>query len=113
MTSADKLYIVTRSDLPAGYQAAQAVHAARQFQALHPDLERAWFERSNTIAILSAPSEEALSELASLAERLELRIARFHEPDIDNQLTAIAIEPGDHARRICRRLPLTHSRACA
>jgi hypothetical protein len=30
----------------------------------------------------------------------------FYEPDLDNQLTAIAIEPTDNARKLVSNLPL-------
>jgi peptidyl-tRNA hydrolase len=104
-----RLYLVTRRDLPAGSQAVQACHAARQFAADHAELERAWFERSNTLALLAVPDEPALEDLVVQAEQQGLRCARFREPDLGDALTAVAIEPGDVARRLCRRLPLALS----
>lgn len=104
---ASKLYVVTRRDLRPGAQAVQACHAARQFAAEHPDLERAWFEASNTLALLAVPDEPALAQLAARASARGLRVAAFREPDLGDALTAIALEPGDGARRLCAGLPLT------
>jgi hypothetical protein len=35
-----------------------------------------------------------------------LQSSVFVEPDLDNQVTAIAIEPSDMTQRICSNLPL-------
>lgn len=40
--------------------------------------------------MLQVPS---LSELEALSERLEGRVIRFREPDLDDELTAIAAGP--------------------
>lgn len=85
-----KLYVVVWSALSHGLRAAQACHAMRAFGAQYPVLERYWFEEHNNIVILQH------EDIPSLAERLEaagLRLARFHEPDLDNALTAICVEP--------------------
>ena len=102
----EKLYLVTRADLPAGAQAVQAAHALRQFAAEHPDLDKFWFERSNTLAMLAVPDERALRRLLVRAEDRDLRSAAFREPDLDNALTAVAIEPSPEAQKLCRNLPL-------
>jgi len=90
------LVIVTRRDLRPGQQACQAMHAARAYAALDPDGERQWHEKSNTIVFVSVENEAALA--AMLAESLGdgVKVAFFREPDLDNAMTAIALEP--HAR---------------
>ena len=101
-----KLYVVTRCDLPAGAQAAQSCHAARQFAAEHPDVERAWFHASNTLALLAVPDEPALDALLLRARGIGLRVAVFREPDLGDATTAIALEPGPASRRLVASLPL-------
>lgn len=54
---ADKLVLVTRSDLRPGQQAVQAAHALQQFNMDFPDTVKAWVERSNTLALLVVPDE--------------------------------------------------------
>jgi len=103
---ADKLVLVTRSDLRPGQQAVQAAHAMRQFAADHPELDGSWFEQSNTLALLSVLDETALKRLANKADDLDLKLSLFREPDLGNSLTAIALEPGPRSQRLCRNLPL-------
>jgi hypothetical protein len=35
-----------------------------------------------------------------------IRFSVFKEPDIDNQITAIALEPGSKSKKICSNLSL-------
>lgn len=67
MRSGDKLYIVTRDDLPPAQQAVQAIHAARQFAAEYAETEATWFAESNYVALLSVPSEKEMHELLEQA----------------------------------------------
>ena len=78
----------------------------RQFAADHSELDRPWFERSNTLALLSVSDEDALKRLADKADDLDLKLSLFREPDLGNALTAIALEPGPRSQRLCRNLPL-------
>ncbi len=103
---ADRLVLVVRADLPPGSQAVQAAHAMRAFQAAHPDLERTWFERSNTLALLSVPDEQALYRLLERATDRGLLHAAFREEDLGGQITAAAFEPTQRSQRLCRSLPL-------
>jgi len=104
VAGAAKLYLVTRSDLPAGQQAVQAAHALREFSAQHPEVDRHWYETSNHLAILVVPNEEALFRLVERAEVQGLKVSVFKEPDRDHETTAIALEP--EAKRLCKNLPL-------
>jgi len=104
MRMGDKLYLIVRSDLPLGAQAVQAAHAMRGFVAEHPEVEREWFEQSNYLALLESPDEPSLTRLAEDATRRGFRVSLFREPDRDNEVTAIALEPA--AKRLVQRLPL-------
>ena len=66
---------------------------------------RSWHTRSNTLVLLAVPDELALSWLYTDATRRGLRAVRFHEPDLDGALTAVALEPA--ARRLVAHLPLS------
>lgn len=109
MQPGDKLYLVTRADLPAGAQAVQAAHALRQFAAEHPEVDREWFERSNYLGLLTVPSEADLARLLAKAERRGIAAAAFREPDLGDSLTAIALGPCSGARALTRALPLALS----
>jgi hypothetical protein len=40
------------------------------------------------------------------AEARGIKISRFYEPDLQNQLTAICLEPSENARKLTSNLPL-------
>lgn len=102
----DKLYVITRADLEPGYQAVQSMHALRQFTAEHPEIDKVWFEQSNYLGLLSVKNEEELVKLIEEATSKEINFSIFREPDIDNQITAIALSPGPKSKKLCSRLPL-------
>lgn len=37
---------------------------------------------------------------------LEIKLSVFREPDIDNQITAIALEPGTQTKKLCSNIKL-------
>ena len=81
-----KLYIIVSAALGAGLKCAQACHALRSFVAEHSEIEREWHDNHNNIVVLQH------DDVSSLAERLEaqgFKLSRFHEPDLNNELTAI------------------------
>jgi len=99
-----KLYVVIRSDLPPGAQAAQATHGAIAFVMNHPVIARYWHLKSNNLVLLQVPSEECLKHLATRAKDAGIDHAVFREPDFDDTVTAVAIEPA--GRRLVSNLPL-------
>jgi len=102
----DKLILITRADLPPAQQAVQAAHALRQFTEEHPIEDRAWFEESNHLALLSVQDEPGLLLLQDRAWELGVPCAAFHEPDLGGALTALALAPGAGSRRLARSLPM-------
>ena len=101
-----KLTTVTRSDLSEGYQSVQSTHAAIQFQYEYPEVSKKWYQESNYIVSLSCSNEEQLMILAYRARDMGLNVSMFYEPDIGDQLTAIAIEPSEHTYKLTKKLPL-------
>lgn len=95
-----------RNDLAPGLQIAQACHALRQFSEEHPDIDRVWFKESNYIVCLSVKNEEKLDTLIDKAYVNGIKLSKFRESDLENQITAIAIEPGNKAKKLCSHLPL-------
>lgn len=97
----DKLFIITRQDLAPGYQVAQSCHALRQFAFEYPEIDSAWFQRSNYLACLSAKNEDELLKLIDRAVKRGVRFSIFFEPDLDYEITAVALEPGLESKRLC------------
>jgi peptidyl-tRNA hydrolase len=97
-----KLYIVVRSDLSPGLQAAQACHGLRLFVEEHKVEDRKWYENSNNLVLLQVPNEAELIALKNKANGIPASL--FREPDVNNEATALALGP--EAKKLVRRLPL-------
>lgn len=81
-----------------GLQAAQLVHAAIEFAHQLPDLALAWHRISNYVVCLSVEDLFALEELRNRLSKDFVTIP-FYEPDLDNEMTAFAVEPDPHVER--------------
>ena len=101
-----KLYVITRRDLSPGDQMTQSCHAGIDFQHQHPEIAKQWNKESNYLIILSVENEERLFLCLEKFKYYGLKTTEFREPDIENQLTAIAIEPGELTRKLTKKLPL-------
>jgi peptidyl-tRNA hydrolase len=96
------LYIITRRDLPRGFQAAQIAHAARATEPLYDPHEN--------VVILTVADEAALLALSDVLRNGGRTHSRVREPDApwNGQLTAIALPPAprEHCQRFLSSLPL-------
>ena len=102
-----KLIVVTRKDLPSpGSQASQILHAAIEFIYEHPELANDWYNISKYLVLLSVNNQKDLLELTDKLSQKGILFSKFHEPDLDNELTAIALEPSSEARRVVSSVPL-------
>lgn len=100
------MYVITRADLSAGYQAVQSIHAAIQFAMEHAEEHREWFEKSNYLGMLAVANEQELHCLIIKAQEQGIKCSVFREPDIDNQVTAIALGAGRKSKKLCSSLQL-------
>ena len=80
-----KLYVVTRQDLSKSQQAVQAGHALATF--LLAEKSTCW---NGTLVYLKVNDEVALKHLTKALEYSNINHVSFKEPDIGNELTAIA-----------------------
>ena len=106
INNGDKLYIITRKDLSPGYQAVQAVHSAIQFAFENPDKTKNWYYNSNYIGLLSVDKESDLISIVEKAKEQDIAFSIFREPDLDNEITAVALEAGSKTKKLCSRFPL-------
>ena len=81
----DKLYVVTRKDLSKSQQAVQAGHALAEYL-----LNNNTHWSNGTLVYLKVEDEKELKSLTELLEHGKVSFTSFKEPDIGNQLTAIA-----------------------
>jgi peptidyl-tRNA hydrolase len=70
------------------------------------EIAEKWHTESNYVIALGIPDQRELEMLARKAEKKGITVVRFYEPDIDNQLTSICLEPCEATRRITSHLPL-------
>lgn len=100
------LYVVTRKDLTPGYQGVQGMHALAEFSLKFPDLYLKWYKESNYLCFLSVWDENELKRLARKAMDLGVKVTPFHEPDVNFEMTAIALEVGVKSQRLVKKLKL-------
>ena len=84
----------------------QSAHAAIDFQHEHPEDASQWQKNSNYLALLTVADEEALIKLISKALLSGIKYTLFREPDLNNEITAVAFEPSDRARKLTSSCPL-------
>lgn len=101
-----KLYLITRKDLEPGAQASQLVHAAIDYSVNYPEIIKQWHVDSNTIVLLSVANERELLKLENKVKQLNITHVCLREPDLDDQLTSISLEPSETSKHFCKKLRL-------
>ena len=101
-----KLVTVTRKDLEAGYQLVQSGHSIAEFIEQFPDKFAEWKQQSNYLISLSTDNEDKLQRLYYKLLDNGAHVSAFHEPDIDNQLTAICFYGTPEMRKHTDKLDL-------
>lgn len=102
----DNLIVVTRQDISPGYQAVQSIHSTLAFVDEHPHLFTNWNNFSKAISLLAVKNEDELKTLIIKLTQKGIKHSVFAEPDIDHQITSIAIEPSESAFKACCSIPL-------
>jgi len=74
------------------------------FTMAHPIVANYWFTKSNNLVVLQVPNEGCLTHLASRAQEAGVEHSVFREPDFDDTVTAVALEPA--GARLVSNLPL-------
>lgn len=98
--------MIGREDLGKAYMSVQAIHAAIEFQHQHTEYAECWHKQSNYLGFLSVNNEEDLQKLIEKATENDIKFSVFREPDIGNQITAIALAPGQKSKKLCSSLRL-------
>lgn len=81
------------------------MHALHEFIEEHPAIYKEWLSNPY-IGFLSVQDEQELFQLRDKLTQKGINVSSFNEPDLDNQLTAIAVEPGKESARWLSSLPL-------
>lgn len=97
----NRLYVITRRDLEIGLKIAQACHAAFEFpRRLHVISKEIPY-----MIVLEVEDEERLVKLKDKAVA-KTAVVCFEEPDLDNQLTAIAFFESEGTKSLTKGLRL-------
>ena len=91
-----------------GSKIAQACHACFEFAWQHHDTTLEWMQSSNTIVILET-SQAKLAKTLVKSKELKIRHSIFVEPDLNDLMTAIVLEPGELTKKLCRGFRLAGS----
>ena len=92
-----RLYVIVRKDLSESYRAVQAGHAVAEW-LLH---DQSW--KNETLIYLGVENETDLLRWGNKLNFKGIKYVGFNEPDINNELTAIATVCNDE---IFKRLEL-------
>jgi hypothetical protein len=84
----------------------QSAHAAIDFQHEHVDISKQWQTQSNYLALLTVADEQELIKLISKAILMGIKHTIFREPDLNNEITAVALEPSELSKKITSSCPL-------
>ena len=90
---------------------AQTAHAVADFAVSSPGEFREWHANSNYIVVLTASHRAHLEELRSQAHTRGLACVSFHEPDMAEELTALAFIPHGSNKSFLSNLPLAGKKA--
>lgn len=83
-----KMYVLVRKDLETTYRCVQGGHALAEFALEHPDEFLEW--NNETIVYLVCRNIDELRLYLIKAMEVYHPVSSFSEPDLDNQLTAVA-----------------------
>ena len=104
----NRLYVLTRKDLSESlslsYQAVQGAHAVAQFAIENPADNRVW--NNNYLIFLEVDNLEHLQFWEWKLDQLDVVMSKWYEPDLNNELTAIAVYPADRNNGIFSSLKL-------
>lgn len=92
--------------MPIGVQMAQGVHAAFAFSQAHPHSVIDWHRHSQYLVVVSVADGYELVSLGIEAARRKIRSTWWQEPDMNDELTALAFEPTLASSKLCANLPL-------
>lgn len=84
----NKLYVIVRKDLTHSQRAVQAGHAVAEFCLYSPFLR--W--KNETLIYLGVKGLRQLENLKRKLEYENIPFSIFREPDLDNEITAIATD---------------------
>lgn len=84
----------------------QTAHVVAEFAIQFPHILDKWHKDSQFMVALEAPDETTLHNLKTKASQFGISVTEFREPDIGNQVTALAFEPNEKVHKLLSNYPL-------
>jgi hypothetical protein len=81
------------------------MHSFHEFIEEHTAIYKEWLSNPY-LGFLSVKDEQELIQLRDKLTQKGINVSSFQEPDLDNQLTSISVEPGKESARWLSSLPL-------
>lgn len=72
----------------------------------HPEITSQWHNESNYVVVLSVENEEALISLLMKAKSKDIKYSYFSEPDLNDAITCVILEPTLDSKKICSNIRL-------
>lgn len=72
----------------------------------YPQQSKQWYTESNYIIQLTCKNEDELKCYIDRAHKKQIKCVIFREPDLNNEITAICLEPSLNALKLIGSLPL-------
>lgn len=69
-------------------------------------MQKEWYDKSNHLVLLSCENEQVLKQLLDKAKSKSILCSAFTEPDMGDELTAVAFEPSEDTCKLVSSLPL-------
>ena len=101
-----RLITISRRDLRPGQQATQASHAAIDCCFRFPFSALRWHIKSNYLINLQVSDEIHLKNFSKLLRSNGIKHVKFHEPDMNNSLTAISFFSTEKSNKLTSGLEL-------
>jgi len=98
--------VVTRRDLPPVTQSVQCGHVAIKYTFELPNYAKQWHKKSQYLIYLSVENEEKLLDITNKLYQDNISFSKFHEPDLDHELTAIAFMSNIKTKKVTSGMPL-------
>lgn len=102
--------IICRDDISAGYKCVQSAHALAEFAVKFEHDFKQWQMGSNYLCCLEA-SDRRYELVKNKLDVLKIKYVEFKEPDIENRVTAMAVEAisREQHKKLFKNLKLTLS----
>jgi hypothetical protein len=81
------------------------MHSLTEFLFKYPEESKNWYNNSNSIVFLQATLQE-LEELILKCKSKNIKYSEFYEPDLNNELTSVCLEPGNKTKKLCYHFKL-------